>query len=120
MELSLDGLLVGVGLYHPASDQLARYRAAIDDGRRAASFERALGAADTRASSRPALAQTGAARLPAGPSAHRPPAHARADRLLPARDRARLHRPAADRRVREQFEAAAPLVRGCASTSARA
>src|SRR5688572_13227240 len=42
VELSLDGLLVAAGLHAPASDQLERYRAAIDDGRRAASFERAL------------------------------------------------------------------------------
>jgi uncharacterized protein (TIGR02453 family) len=45
VELSLDGLLVGAGLHHPGADQLARFRAAIDDGRRAASFERAVGSA---------------------------------------------------------------------------
>ena len=45
VEPSLDGLLVAAGLHHPASDQLGRYRAAIDDGRRAASFERALATA---------------------------------------------------------------------------
>ena len=45
VELSLDGLLVAAGLHHPASDQLERYRAAIDDGRRAAAFERALATA---------------------------------------------------------------------------
>ena len=37
VELSLDGLLVAAGLHAPAPDQLERYRAAIDDGRRAAS-----------------------------------------------------------------------------------
>ena len=42
VELSLDGLLVAAGLHRPASDQLERFRAAIDDGRRAAAFERAL------------------------------------------------------------------------------
>lgn len=42
VELSLDGLLIGAGLHHPASDQLERFRAAIDDGRRAAAFERAV------------------------------------------------------------------------------
>src|SRR4051795_4014642 len=42
VELSLDGLLVAAGLHRPASDQLARFRAVIDDGRRAAAFERAL------------------------------------------------------------------------------
>src|SRR4051795_2898939 len=34
VELSLDGLLVGAGLHHPATDQLERFRQAIDDGRR--------------------------------------------------------------------------------------
>src|SRR5262245_6129141 len=41
-ELSLDGLLVAAGMHHPASDQLERFRRAIDDGRRAAGFERAV------------------------------------------------------------------------------
>jgi uncharacterized protein (TIGR02453 family) len=45
VELSLDGLLVAAGLHQPASDQLERYRAAIDDGRLAAAFERALATA---------------------------------------------------------------------------
>ena len=35
-DLSLDGLLVAAGLYHPAADQLERFRAAIDDERRGA------------------------------------------------------------------------------------
>src|SRR5881396_3221788 len=42
VELSLDGLLVAAGLHQPAGDQLDRYRRAIDDGRRAAGFERAV------------------------------------------------------------------------------
>src|SRR5919205_585142 len=46
VELSLDGLLVAAGLHHPARDQLERFRAAIDDGRRAAAFERAVKAAE--------------------------------------------------------------------------
>src|SRR5919109_5274168 len=45
-EISLDGLLVGAGIHHPASDQLERFRAAIDDGRRAATFERAVATAE--------------------------------------------------------------------------
>src|SRR3954454_11341847 len=45
VELSLDGLLVAAGLHQPASDQLERFRAAIDDGRRASAFERAVGTA---------------------------------------------------------------------------
>jgi len=42
VELSLDGLLIGAGLHHPSSDQLERFRAAIDDGRRARGFEQAV------------------------------------------------------------------------------
>src|SRR4051794_16509006 len=45
VELSLDGLLVAAGLHQPASDQLERFRSAIDDGRRAAAFERAVSSA---------------------------------------------------------------------------
>jgi uncharacterized protein (TIGR02453 family) len=45
-ELSLDGFLVAAGLHRPASDQLERFRAAIDDGRRARGFERALSDAE--------------------------------------------------------------------------
>jgi uncharacterized protein (TIGR02453 family) len=41
-ELSLDGFLVAAGLHRPASDQLERFRAAIDDDRRARGFERGL------------------------------------------------------------------------------
>jgi uncharacterized protein (DUF2461 family) len=33
---------VAAGLHHPATDQLSRFRSAIDDGRRASGFERAL------------------------------------------------------------------------------
>src|ERR671923_867326 len=39
-ELSLDGLLVAAGLHRPASDQVERFRVAIDDPQRAAGFER--------------------------------------------------------------------------------
>ncbi len=45
VELSLDGLLMGAGLHHPAPDQLERFRAAIDDARRAKGFERAVATA---------------------------------------------------------------------------
>ena len=39
LELSPDGLLVAAGLHHPATGQLQRVRAAIDDHRRASAFE---------------------------------------------------------------------------------
>ena len=46
LELSLDGLLVAAGLHHPATDQLERFRAAIDDHRRATAFERTVVSAE--------------------------------------------------------------------------
>src|SRR5579872_6424754 len=42
VSLSLDGLVAGAGIHHPGTDQLERFRAAINDGRRAAAFERAV------------------------------------------------------------------------------
>ncbi|MGA8719413.1 MAG: DUF2461 family protein, partial [Solirubrobacteraceae bacterium] len=44
-DLSLDGLLVAAGLHQPAPDQLERFRAAIDDDRKARGFERGLATA---------------------------------------------------------------------------
>src|SRR3954454_22909324 len=41
-EISLDGLFVAAGRHHPAGDQLDRFGKAIDDGRRAAGFTRAV------------------------------------------------------------------------------
>src|SRR5215212_8920809 len=71
-ELSLDGLLVAAGMHQPASDQLARFRAAIDDGRRAGSFERAASTARGRRTGGAAAgAQARTARLPARPPADR-------------------------------------------------
>jgi uncharacterized protein (TIGR02453 family) len=111
VELSLDGLLVAAGMHAPASDQLGRYRAAIDDGRRAAAFERALGAA-------------GAAGLePAPPELKRAPRgypqdHPRIDRLRMKEITVYrrhplapwLHGPSARTRIRGELEAARPLV----------
>ena len=111
VELSLDGLLVAAGLHAPASDQLDRYRAAIADGRRAAAFERALGAAES------------AGLEPAPPMLKRAPRgypmdHPRIDRLRMKeitvyRRHALepwLHKPAARKRIRTELEGARPLV----------
>ena len=110
-ELSLDGLLVAGGMHQPASDQLGRFRAAIDDGRRAGSFERAVSKADGAGL---ALAQPALKRAPRG----YPQEHPRIDRLrLKSLTVSRrhdlepwLHKPACDRRVREGLQAARPLV----------
>ena len=111
VELSLDGLLVAAGLHAPASDQLVRYRAAIDDGRRAASFERAVKAA--RAAGLEA-APPGLKRAPRG----YPLEHPRIDRLrmkeITVYRRQELgpwlHKRSADARIRKQLDGARPLV----------
>jgi uncharacterized protein (TIGR02453 family) len=111
VELSLDGLLVAAGLHAPAADQLGRFRAAIDDGRRAAAFERAMGAAAT------------AGLEPAPPELKRAPRgypmdHPRIDRLrmkeITVYRRHELapwlHTPKARTRIQAELEAARPLV----------
>jgi uncharacterized protein (TIGR02453 family) len=112
VSLSLDGLFVGAGLHHPAADQLERFRAAIDDGRRAKGFERAMAKAHAAGLDPvpPALK-----RAPKGYS----PDHPRIDRLrmreLTVYDHHKpgpwLHTPEADQRVKAQLNAARPLVR---------
>jgi uncharacterized protein (TIGR02453 family) len=110
-ELSLDGLLVGAGLYHPAADQLERFRAAIDDGRRAATFERAVATAEAEGLE---LVEPELTRAPRG----YPLDHPRIDRLRLKRmtlfRRHKLgpwlHKPACDKRVRDELDATRPLV----------
>ncbi len=112
VELSLDGLLVGAGLHHPATDQLERFRAAIDDGRRAKGFEKAIATA----------AEGGLELIP--PSLKRAPRgypvdHPRIDRLrmkeLTVFRRHPLepwlHEPECAERVRTELESARPLVK---------
>jgi uncharacterized protein (TIGR02453 family) len=111
VELSLDGLLVAAGMHAPASDQLVRFRAAIDDGRRAASFERAIKTAGA-AGMEPAPPQL--KRAPRG----YPLEHPRIDRLrmkeLTVHRRHQLgpwlHKRSADARVRRELDSARPLV----------
>ena len=111
VELSLDGLLVAAGLHHPASDQLQRYRAAIDDGRRAAAFERALGTAEA------------AGLEPSPPELKRAPRgypidHPRIERLRMKEITVYrrhplepwLHTPECQSRIRAELESARPLV----------
>ena len=110
-ELSLDGLLVAGGMHMPASDQLGRFRAAIDDGRRAKAFEGAVSAATAAGLEVPEPALK---RAPRG----YPIDHPRIDRLrlkeLTVYRRHDLqpwlHKPACDKRVRTELEAARPLV----------
>ena len=88
-DLSLDGLLVAAGLHQPAPDQLERFRAAIDDDRKARGFERGLADRPARRShAGRARAQARAPWLPDGPPPDRPPPDAPAHGLLPAPARA--------------------------------
>jgi uncharacterized protein (TIGR02453 family) len=111
VELSLDGLLVAAGLHHPAPDQLARFRAAIDVARRAAAFERAV---RTAGKAGLALAEPGLKRAPRGFALD----HPRIERLrlteITVHRRHELepwlHEPDCVARIREQLEAARPLV----------
>jgi uncharacterized protein (TIGR02453 family) len=116
-DLSLDGLLVAAGLHQPAPDQLERFRAAIDDGRKARAFERGLAAAE-----RGGLA-------PAEPELKRAPRgypmdHPRVDRLrmkqltVSCRHPLEpwLHESTCDERVRSELVAARPLVTWLAET----
>jgi uncharacterized protein (TIGR02453 family) len=116
-ELSLDGLLVAAGLHRPAADQLERFRAAMDDDRRARGFIGGLSAAR-----RGGL-------LPAEPSMKRAPRgypidHRRIDHLrrreLTVSCRYPLepwlHEPACDERVGAGLRSARSLVKWLAET----
>jgi uncharacterized protein (TIGR02453 family) len=111
VELSLDGLLVAAGLHHPSSGQLGRFRAAIDDGRRASGFARAVATAEAGGLE---VAPPALKRAPRGYS----PDHPRIDRLrmkeLTVYRRHQLeswlHEPECDERIRGELESARPLV----------
>ncbi len=111
VQLSLDGLVLGAGLWHPEPDQLERFRAAIDDARRAKSFERAVATADEAGLS---LAEPELKRAPKGYS----PDHPRIERLRLKRLalyhrhplRRWLHTRAGDQRIRSELLSARPFV----------
>jgi uncharacterized protein (TIGR02453 family) len=111
MELSLDGLLVAAGLHQPGPDQLARFRAAIDDGRRAATFERAV---KTAGATGLTLGEPALKRAPKGYSPDHPRIHRLRLKGLTVHRRHPLepwlHEPACDELIRTEFDAARPLV----------
>jgi len=112
VELSLDGVLVAAGLHRPSRDQLERFRAAMDDGRRAAAFERAVKAAGAVGLE---LAEPELKRAPRG----YPQDHPRVDRLrlkdLTVHRRHELgpwlHEPGCVALIRSELEGARRLVR---------
>jgi uncharacterized protein (TIGR02453 family) len=111
VQLALDGLLVAAGLHAPKPDQVARLRAAIDDGRKAAALTRALAVARGVGLS---LNEPDLLRVPRGYDADHPRAELLRRRSLtvsrtyPAT--AWLHKPAAYDRIRESVDAATPMV----------
>jgi uncharacterized protein (TIGR02453 family) len=118
VELSLDGLLVGAGLHHPSAPQLDAFRRALDDGRRAAAFERALARSELE------LVEPELKRAPKGWS----PDHPRIERLrlknLTVFRRHNLgrwlHTAECDKRVRGELESSRPLVEWLRGTVSRA
>jgi uncharacterized protein (TIGR02453 family) len=112
VELSLDGLLVAAGLHNPVSDQVERMRGAIDRPRTAASLAKAIGRAEATGLE---LNEPDLVRGPRGyPADH--PRHdlLRRRRIVVAKRHAIgrwVEGPAAGRRIREQLDAATPLVR---------
>jgi uncharacterized protein (TIGR02453 family) len=116
-DLSLDGLLVAAGLHRPESDQLDRFRAAIDDDRRAASFARALAEAEGAGLS---LNEPALKRAPRGYRADHPRLdwlrlkRVTVSRLHPLEPW--LHEPRCDQLIQSELEAAAPLVTWIAKT----
>jgi uncharacterized protein (TIGR02453 family) len=112
VELSLDGLLVAAGLHNPASDQVERMRGAIDKPRLAASLTKAVGVAEAAGLE---LNEPDLVRGPRGyPADHPQHEMLRRRRLIVAKryEVGRwLEKPAAGKRIREQLDAGAPLVR---------
>jgi uncharacterized protein (TIGR02453 family) len=112
IELSLDGLLVGGGLHHPAPDQLERFRAAVADGRRSRGFEQAVSTARAAGLS---LVEPELKRAPRGyPNDHPRVERLRLKRITVFRRHALepwLHKPRCDRVVKSELEATAPLLR---------
>jgi uncharacterized protein (TIGR02453 family) len=112
VELSLDGLLVAAGLHNPAPDQVDRLRQAIDDGRTAAPLTRAIARAQDAGLG---LNAPGLVRAPRGYLADHPRVELLRRRSLTVARRHKigpwLHKPRAGVRIREELQAAAPLVR---------
>lgn len=116
-DLSLDGLLVAGGMYRPAPDQLERFRAAIDDDRKARGFDRGLAAAKRAGltATEPELK-----RAPRGyPADHPRAGRLRMKRLVVSRRHPLepwLHEPRCDEIVRSELLGARPLVKWLAET----
>jgi uncharacterized protein (TIGR02453 family) len=111
VQLALDGVLIAAGLHNPKPDQVARLRAAIDDGRKAAALTRSLAVARAAGLS---LNDPDLLRVPRGFDADHPRAELLRRRSLTVSvthaPSGWLHKPGAYARIRESLDAATPLV----------
>jgi|SRR5215218_1580469 len=111
VELSLDGLLVAAGLHAPAPDQVERLRRGVDDGRKAAALSRAIATAEAAGLE---LNDPDLVRGPRGYAADHPRMDMlRRRRIVLARRHELgkwLHGPKAGVRIRDQLDAAKPVV----------
>ena len=111
VEISLDGLLVAAGLYHPAPDQLERIRRAIDTPRLVAELKRAIAVATDAGLT---LVEPELTRAPRGYPADHPELDLLRRKSMTVSKRHQvhgwLHKPEAARRVRGLIEGATPLV----------
>jgi uncharacterized protein (TIGR02453 family) len=110
-QLSLDGLVLGAGLWHPEADQLERFRAAIDDDRRGRAFERTVAKAEAGGLK---LVDPELKRAPKGYSPEHPRIeYLRLKRLAVHRGhplRRWLHTRECDRRVHTSLESSRPFI----------
>lgn len=112
VEVSLDGLLVAAGLHNPEPDQVERLRRSVDGARTAAPLSKAIRRAQDAGLS---LNEPDLVRAPRGYPAEHPRIELLRRRRLTVAHRHELgvwlERPKAGVRIREELEAAAPLVR---------
>jgi uncharacterized protein (TIGR02453 family) len=112
VELSLDGLLLAAGLHNPTPDQVDRLRRAVDGGRTAAPLTRGIARAQDAGLE---LNPPDLVRAPRGYPADHPRIELLRRRSLTVAHRHKvgpwLHKPRAGTRIRQELEAAAPLVR---------
>jgi uncharacterized protein (DUF2461 family) len=112
VELSLDGFLVAAGIYQPAPDQVDRLRRAVDNGRTAGGLTRAISRARAAGLE---LNDPALTRVPRGYPVDHPRAELLRHRSLTVARRHDLgpwlHKPRAGKVIRDELDAAMPLVR---------
>ncbi len=112
VELSLDGVLVAAGMHQPTPDQVDRIRRALDDPRTARALRRAI---ETAEGQKLELNEPDLVRGPRGYAPDHPQMDLLKRRRITVARRNQLaswvHGRTAEKRIREQLEAATPVVR---------